>query len=283
MVNLIRVGVTLCCAASLAVMPLRAAQEDTTGNADAVGSPLALPATFNAPFSADAVTTIKQTLRDGTRIDQTATARYYRDSGGRVRVEQVVPGQTGQNRSLVMLVPDPHSRAVSTLEPPTRTFYYHSRQVAAVAFNGRHTFALPLAASRFLIFHPQDWRTQGFERPVSYSSNGHALGSRVIGGIDAEGRRVVLTVSAGENGNAQPIDIVGEQWESPELKLLVYSRYSNPETGLLEYRLTNISRAEPSADLFIVPPDYILRTTSAADPAMGFEYWPRLERHRLRQ
>ena len=283
MVNLIRVCVTLCCAASLAVMPLRAAQEDTTGNADTVGSPLALPATFNAPFSADAVITVKQTLRDGTRIDQTATARYYRDSGGRVRVAQVVPGQTGQNRSLIMLVPDPHSRSVSTLEPSTRTFYYGSRQVAAVAFNGRNTFALPLAANRFLIFHPQDWRTQRFEWPVSYSSNGHALGSRVIGGINAEGRRVVLTVGAGENGNAQPVDIIGEQWESPDLNLLVYSRYSNPETGILEYRLTNISRAEPSADLFIVPPDYILRTTSAADPAMGFEYWPRLERHRRRQ
>src|SRR5688572_14136394 len=183
MTNLIRVCVAVCCAASLAVIPLRAGQGEPNGNTDAIGSPLALPAVFNAAFSADAVTTVKQTLRDGTRIDQTATARYYRDSGGRVRVEQVVPGQTGQNRSLILIVSDPHSRSVTTLERSTRTFFIGSRQVAAVAFNGRHTFALPLATSRFLIFHPQDWRTQGFERPVSYSSNAHALGSRVIGGI----------------------------------------------------------------------------------------------------
>ena len=47
-----------------------------------------------------------------------------------------------------------------------------------------------------------------------------------------------------------------ERWESPELKVLVYSRQSDPRTGVVEYRLTNIIRSEPPPDLFVLPPDY---------------------------
>ena len=54
--------------------------------------PLSGPVVTNAPFSADAVTTVTQVLSDGTRIEQTTTARFYRDSAGRVRSEQTVLG-----------------------------------------------------------------------------------------------------------------------------------------------------------------------------------------------
>ena len=57
-------------------------------------------------------------------------------------------------------------------------------------------------------------------------------------------------------GNDRPIQITDEQWESPELKLLVASRFSDPRTGVVDYRMTNISRVEPRADLFAVPAGY---------------------------
>jgi hypothetical protein len=34
---------------------------------------------------------------------------------------------------------------------------------------------------------------------------------------------------------------------------------SDPRTGVVEYRLTNINRLEPPMDLFVVPPDYTIR------------------------
>lgn len=37
-----------------------------------------------------------------------------------------------------------------------------------------------------------------------------------------------------------------------------YARYSDSHGGVIEYRLTNIRRADPSPDLFVVPPDYTL-------------------------
>jgi hypothetical protein len=269
---------TATCLASAAVVPLRAGQHQNQ-RADSMGSPLASPVAL-APFSAEATTTVRQALRDGTRVDQAATARYYRDSAGRVRVEQTIGTANGQSQTVILVAPDPTERMVYTLEPATRTFYLQPRSTAAILFNGLNTFALPVATNHFLIFHPQDWRTQGFQRPVAFSSSEESLGTRMIAGVSAEGRRITLTVGAGESDSRQPVDILADQWDSPELKLLVYSRYSNPETGFFEYRLTNISRDEPSPELFTVPADYMERTTTSADPAMTFDPWPRTERAR---
>jgi hypothetical protein len=65
-----------------------------------------------------------------------------------------------------------------------------------------------------------------------------------------------LTIPTGEIGNDRPIEVTDERWESPELQVIVSSRHSDPRTGVVEYRLTNINRLEPPMDLFTVPPDY---------------------------
>jgi hypothetical protein len=46
----------------------------------------------DTPFSGEGITTVTQTLADGTRIDRTTTSRMYRDSAGRVRREQTIVG-----------------------------------------------------------------------------------------------------------------------------------------------------------------------------------------------
>ena len=51
---------------------------------------------------------------------------------------------------------------------------------------------------------------------------------------------------------------------SPELKVLVLSRQSDPRFGETTYRLTNIVRTEPSADLFEPPPDFTIVEAGAA-------------------
>ena len=52
------------------------------------------PLVTGAPYSADAVTDITQTLADGNKIHQTNTTRVYRDSQGRTRRE---PGLNALN------------------------------------------------------------------------------------------------------------------------------------------------------------------------------------------
>ena len=82
------------------------------------------------------------------------------------------------------------------------------------------------------------------------------LGTRQIEGVRATGRRTTTIIPVNRVGNDRPIQITDERWESPELNLVISSRFSDPRTGVVEYRLTSISRAEPRADLFIVPTDY---------------------------
>ena len=49
--------------------------------------------------------------------------------------------------------------------------------------------------------------------------------------------------------------------------MLIYSRNSDPRTGVVEYRLTNINRAEPPADLFTIPSDYTINQPPVPQPA----------------
>jgi hypothetical protein len=81
------------------------------------------------------------------------------------------------------------------------------------------------------------------------------LGTRQFEGVRALGRKTT-TIPTGRIGNDRPIEITDERWESPDLRMLVYLRNSDPRTGVVEYRLTNINRADPPANLFTIPADY---------------------------
>jgi hypothetical protein len=249
-----RVGVWLCLAVAI---PAAAFGQQST----AVGGPLTGPPVVEAPFSADATTIVQQTLANGTRIERRATARYYRDRAGRVRVEQMILGLDALNPAAerqvrITVYPDPSNGWAYTLDPVARTASRGPRDIFGEAVGGGDTFSVPLGGARFLVFH------HGEPLRRRYGLGGNAvedesLGSRPIEGVQATGRRITITVPVGQLGNDRPMQIVDERWESPELKhLLIYSRTSDPRTGVVEYRLTNIRRTEPPPDLFVVPSDY---------------------------
>ena len=91
-----------------------------------------------------------------------------------------------------------------------------------------------------------------------------SLGTRDFDGVKAEGKSTVWTIPAGEIGNKNPINVVSESWYSPDLKVTVQSRYNDPRTGETVYRLANIRRTEPAADLFKVPEEYKTRVRGKA-------------------
>ena len=83
-----------------------------------------------------------------------------------------------------------------------------------------------------------------------------SLGTREFDGIKAEGTMTTHTIPAGQIGNERPIAITSERWFSPDLFVVVYAKTSDPRAGDTTYRLTNVKRGEPPADLFKVPADY---------------------------
>ena len=276
---------TAACAAGVAftITVARAQQPDIrrvrVQDIRTAGGPLTDAVVPNAPFSADAVTTVTQTLGDGTKIEQRTTAKWYRDSAGRVRREQTVIGldrlsPPGQPQTTITFDAVPGDPTPYVLNPATRTARRTPRGVQW--FNG----SLDTLLNYGLAINTGNGTTTGRLYYASGFGRGQAaavpadvrpveeqLGTRQVEGVKATGSRWTTTIQAGRIGNDRAIQIVEEQWESPELNMVISSRYSDPRTGVVEYRLTNINRSEPRADLFTVPADYTI--IEAAGGARG--------------
>ena len=127
--------------------------------AESIGGPLSSAPVLGVPFSADATTTVHVILRDGTRLDQSMTDRYYRDSAGRVRIERHLEGlpapKTAFERHFRTIVaPDP-SRwpGVYTVDAETGTARLLPRSIVANSAGGNRWFDVPVGGTRFLTFH----------------------------------------------------------------------------------------------------------------------------------
>jgi hypothetical protein len=238
---------------------------------------LAGPVVAGAPFSADATTTVTQILGDGTRIEQRTTTKLFRDGTGRVRREQTVIGLdrlNGSNDPQTTVTFDtvPGDPMPFLLDVTSRT----ARRVGRGVFwlsgdtGGVRSYTVSTGAG----VARRAVRT-GLEPgpatpiPNDVKPTEEQLGTRLFDGIKATGHRTTTIIPTDRIGNDKPIQITNEEWESPELRTIVYSRFSDPRTGVVEYRLTGITRNEPRADLFSVPPDYTVIETAAPGLRIG--------------
>jgi hypothetical protein len=239
-----------------------------------------------APYSAQAVTETVQTLADGNRIVHKTTAQVYRDSEGRTRRDQTLgsigPYAAAFDPPQTYFINDPVAGVNYILDPRTKV----ARKMARMEFKLRsdskapggpgapppprapkegedHTFVFQTAAPP-----PPGGPDLPPGEGVTVEFSGHSskaetktekLEARSIEGVQAEGTRITTTIPAGAIGNEQPIQIVNENWYSPELQVIVMTSHSDPRFGVTTYRLINIQRGEPAATLFQVPPDYTVK------------------------
>jgi hypothetical protein len=227
----------------------------------------------DAPYSAQTVTQTTQTLADGNRIARNSTSMIYRDSEGRERRELSL-GNLGNSGEPVqsIFISDPVAGANYTLDTQTRTAMKMPAPPPLAKAKlktppGDVTFASPMlglsggmvpsvaGGPQVMIFRGNG-APDGNDQPAPKVEQ---LGTMNIEGLVADGTRSTVTIPAGQMGNEQPIQIVSERWYSPELKVTVLSKHSDPRMGNTEYRVTNLSRAEPLPSLFQVPPDYTLK------------------------
>jgi hypothetical protein len=269
----------IACLAALAMSVSVIAQERGGGRGAPAGAriqtdgPLTDNIIANVPFSAEAVTTVTQTLADGTKIEQRTTTKWYRDSLGRVRREQTVIGldrltPSAEPQTTITFDSVPGDQSPYTLNPAAKTARREPRGLRAYGLTldgGLYfsrtadlslAYALTTAPGRRVRLEAVRNGLQTAPIPPDLTPVEEQLGSRQVEGVKATGRRSTTTIPAGRIGNDRPIQVVEEQWDSPELNMVILSRFSDPRTGVVEYRLTNINRSEPRADLFQVPSDY---------------------------
>jgi hypothetical protein len=209
-----------------------------------------------APYSAQAVTSVKQTLATGSEISTQMTALVARDAEGRTRREQTLRAigpwalgplsEQGRRESpTVILIQDPVKQVNFTLDPRTH-----------VARMSRQRSAAALEEER----RRENARGEEASRREPRQERSESLGKQKIEGLLAEGRRTVTTFLAGSVGNSAAIEIVVDTWVSVDLHVVVMGKRNDPRVGDMTYRLVSIKRGDPPASLFEVPADYRVET-----------------------
>lgn len=236
-----------------------------------------------APYSAQAVSESVQTLADGNRIVHRDTSSVYRDSEGRTRREQTL-GSLGAYAASgappqMTFINDPVAGVNYILDSKNHTAQKMDltamrgarRKIISEskAKTGTVTSEAADEKQKTVFFevntdHPEPGEVamdHSFSRTEISPKNTRkeSLGKQNIEGVEADGKRVTITIAAGEIGNDAPISIVSETWYSSDLQTVVMSKHSDPRTGEHTYRLTNISRSEPAHSLFELPGDYTVK------------------------
>jgi hypothetical protein len=202
----------------------------------------------NAPYSAEGITEVIQVLPDGNRIEQRTSTIVARDSRGRTRREQ-------HGIALGALVAQGASPIVTITDPTTGT-HLHLNQNTKIASRsqsiGSFQPRLSSGPGREVAAGDVEFATAESSPEVRTRK----LGTKEIEGVRVEGTETTITIQAGAMGNRLPIQVVSERWYSPELKVVVMTRRTDPRFGETRFRLTNIVRGEPPAHLFEVPSDF---------------------------
>ncbi|MEJ6021415.1 hypothetical protein [Ramlibacter sp. PS4R-6] len=244
-----------------------------------------------APYCADAVHESVQALADGNRIVQRQASRQCRDGQGRTRQEVTTRG--GGTR---VFLRDPVAKENWVLDPERRLAVKLDlpRQPLAIPdpkftdrmrewgeqfrqWGERFKDKLKLGGGdvppppemphmpeppRIALHAPH---LDGMPPPVAFHAR--LIGPRgpgattllpadTVEGLRADGKRTTWTIEAGRIGNEKPITIINEVWSSPELGITLRTRDVDPMAGEDSFRVQNVARGEPDAQLFRVPADY---------------------------
>ncbi len=106
--------------------------------------------------------------------------------------------------------------------------------------------------------------------PTRPQTTNEQLGTQVVEGVLAQGTRVSRVYPVGSQGNDRPITVISESWYSPDLRTMILTKTSDPRSGENTMKLTNISRIEPDALLFMPPADY--RIVEETGPQVTIHY-----------
>jgi hypothetical protein len=224
-----------------------------------------------APYSAETSTQRVQVFADGNRIEQTTSGSVARDGQGRMRRDESLPGLVSKNGDAphIVMIDDPVAQVHWTLDAQTKTAMKLS--IPAGKNGGPGPLGMmppPTGATKDFFYAEAGTVTASGGRQVVVRSGAPPddrdiaktdLGTQTVEGVPARGTRITRTIPAGEIGNVQPIVITTENWYSPDLKVLVMSKSSDPRMGETTYKLTNIQRSEPAPNLFQPPDDYTVK------------------------
>jgi hypothetical protein len=225
-----------------------------------------------APYSAEETNTTTQTLFDGNRIVNTSTTKVYRDSQGRTRVERTL-GNIGAvpagQPSVSVTINDPVAGVHYSLDSASRTAF---KSVTGSGNEAEATVRLKklqdeLQTSTAVVTKARTTEpgtftfTTAANGTVAFKSTGKRedLGASNMAGVPVTGSKTTTVIPAGTMGNDRDITISDERWYSPDLKMNIMTKHSDPRMGETVFQVNNLTRANPDPSLFQVPSDYQIK------------------------
>jgi hypothetical protein len=224
------------------------------------------------PFCGTITSEHTQVFADGNRIHTTENSTLCRDSQGRIRREaeiNLLGAAPQKDLPKIVTIIDPVAgvrymldsnmkiarkmpiEPFGTLPPDEAT--KGPGQMGFVVKSERQTGA---GATNNVMYYSTTMMSNNAGGESQKAPAVENLGDQTINGIHVTGTRVTTTIPAGSMGNEQPILVQSETWSSPELKVTVMTKHTDPWAGELKTQLTNVSNSEPDPSLFTIPSDY---------------------------
>ncbi|MEP6900862.1 MAG: hypothetical protein ABJA66_03870 [Actinomycetota bacterium] len=183
-------------------------------------------------------------LYDGSTVTKQSKGAIYRDGAGRTRREQPIDsiggfnvvGENGSPQKLIF---------INDFVGKTHYFLDLDRKIA-------RKDQLPDNCPPLPETEPKNGKTE-------------SLGTKMLEGVSVQGTRTTFEIPVGQIGNDKPIQVITEKWFSPDLQVVIWSRHLDPLSGEHIFRLVNIKKGEPSADLFTVPNDFKIENPPRPD------------------
>jgi hypothetical protein len=227
----------------------------------------AIPTTIkNQPFSADVITQYDRVLENGNHIHRETRGRVFRDGQGRVRTETQF---AGADRLQHITIQDPVQRIVVHLDPRNKVATIHhlsdvTSANASTAVGAKDNIAPSRAGNALMMTPPGSGVSnviplQHADPSIRPSVRTEALGTRPMERTVATGTRTTRTI---DNGDGPAIVCVSEIWYAHDLQIVLLSETDDGQAGRSMMKLENLSRVEPSAQLFQIPTDYAVKDSN---------------------
>jgi len=184
------------------------------------------------PLSLVEVEEFTRKLPDGTSSTETRKSKIQRDALGRLRIEWVGAGPSGESLHVIQIV-DPAAGSMALLDDRTKIA---TRVITPKSFFGP---GLPGV---------------GEALPAgNWKATTENLGKRMIEGVEFEGTRTTET-----SDDHPALIAVEERWYSKDLGLIGMAEASRTNRKH-SARIQELQRREPDPSLFAIPSDYTVR------------------------
>ena len=249
-------------------------QQQSLGANQSVMAAILSPVT-GEPYQAEKLTRSTQTLSDGTVITHETRGLIARDAAGRVREDLYIVHSGQVNGKEV----DKSLQSATVGDPVAH------RMLFWTGTGGKIAMEMPLPSLPAILTAPPPPpppRPMGTEdtppRAISLGSRSAAskdtvrtesLGRQSLAGVMVDGTRVTTTIPLGEVGNDRPIEVVHEEWSSPQLGIVVKTVDTDPRTGEQTMELNALEQVEPSETLFQAPAGYTVQDFANMMKAFG--------------